>query len=264
MQLVSNPIYICFLVRFTLLKLKVHKIEWCILVAKPPLVNKVVVIGLGLIIGFLTWFIRLVAFFGDITIWLVKKSFHLLNLFLTKLNFDVRRKAPQFAHKVEAIIRHPVLYEDRNFKVGLATIAIIIAAVWFFTKDLPSPKQLETRQVPQTTKIYDRNEKLLYNIYTDQNRTKVALSEIPDNLKKATIAIEDKDFYKHRGFDIYGIVRATRKTLFEGNLQGGSTITQQLVKSAFLTPERTINRKIKELYLAFRVEMAFSKDKILE
>src|SRR3989338_4001628 len=232
--------------------------------AKPPFVNKVILVGLGIVIAFLTWFIRLITFFGDITIWLVKKIIHAVNLFAAKLNFDIRRKAPQVAHKVEAIIRHRVLYEDRNFKVGLVTVAMIIAAVWFFTKDLPSPKQLETRQVPQTTKIYDRNEKLLYNIYTDQNRTKVALSEIPDNLKKATIAIEDKDFYKHRGFDIYGIVRATRKTLFEGNLQGGSTITQQLVKSAFLTPERTKNRKIKELYLAFRVEMAFSKDKILE
>src|SRR3989344_3435588 len=232
--------------------------------AKPPFVNKVILVGLGIVIAFLTWFIRLITFFGDITIWLVKKIIHAVNLFAAKLNFDIRRKAPQVAHKVEAIIRHRVLYEDRNFKVGLVTVAMIIAAVWFFTKDLPSPKQLETRQVPQTTKIYDRNEKLLYNIYTDQNRTKVALSEIPENLKHATIAIEDKDFYKHKGFDIYGIARAARKTLFEGSLQGGSTITQQLVKSAFLTPERTIDRKIKELYLAFRVEMAFDKDRILE
>ena len=132
------------------------------------------------------------------------------------------------------------------------------------TKDLPSQKQLEAREIPQTTKIYDRGGKLLYNIYTNQNRTVVPLSEMPQNLKHATIAIEDKDFYKHKGFDIYGIARAARKNLFEGSLQGGSTITQQLVKSAFLTPERTVNRKIKELYLASRVEMAFGKDTILE
>ncbi len=231
---------------------------------KPPFVNKILVVGLGLVVGFLTWFIRLVTFFGDITIWLAKRVLNLANLTLKKLDLDVRRRAPKLAHKVDTVIHHPILYEERNFKVGLATVFIIIAAVWFFTKDLPSPKQLESRQVPQTTKIYDRNGELLYNIYTDQNRTIVPLSEIPDDLKHATIAIEDKDFYRHRGFDIYGITRAARKTLFEGNLQGGSTITQQLVKSAFLTPERTIDRKIKELYLAFRVEMAFSKDKILE
>src|SRR3990167_6580706 len=192
--------------------------------AKPPLVNKIIVISLGIIIGFLTWFIRLVTFFGDITIWAVKKTLHALNLLLKKLNFDLRRKTPQLAHKVETIIHHPIIRGDRSFKVGLATVAAVIVSVWFFTKDLPSPKQLETRQVPQTTKIYDRNEKLLFNVYTDQNRTIVPLWEIPDNLKKATIAIEDKDFYRHRGFDIYGIARATRKTVFEGNLQGGSTI----------------------------------------
>lgn len=140
----------------------------------------------------------------------------------------------------------------------------MVFGIWILTRGLPSPKQLETRQIAQTTKIFDRNGKILFNVYEDQNRTLVSLSEAPENLKKATIAIEDKDFYRHRGFDIYGIVRAARATLFQGNIQGGSTITQQLVKSAFLTPERTISRKVKELYLAFRVETAYSKDKILE
>lgn len=181
-----------------------------------------------------------------------------------KLHFDFRKRAPSFIFRFDKVIRHPIINQDRNFKIGLITIFLMILTIWVFTKDLPSPKQLETRQIPQTTKIYDRNDKLLFNVYTDQNRTVVPLSEIPNNLKLATIAIEDKDFYKHKGFDVYGIARATRKTVFEGSLQGGSTITQQLVKSVFLSPERTISRKIKELYLAFRVEMAFPKDKILE
>ena len=231
---------------------------------KSPWPRKLLFKALSAVIVFLTWFIKLDIFIGDVTIWLVKKILLGIGRLLKKLNLDLRRKAPAVFHALDKIIHHPLVGQDRSFKVGLITIFFLIFAAWFATRDLPSPKQLETRQLPQTTKIYDRNGKLLYNIFNDQNRTVVPLSEIPDSLKHATIAIEDKDFYKHRGFDIYGIARATRKTVFEGSLQGGSTITQQLVKSAFLSPERTLNRKLKELYLAFRVEMAFSKDKILE
>jgi len=232
--------------------------------AKLILFQKILTKIFGIIIGFLTWFIRLVNFFGDITIWTTKVLFKSLYLILRKLNIDLREKSPKFARKVEKIIHHPIISQERSFKVGLATIFVIIVGVWLITKDLPSPKQLETRQLPQTTKIYDRNDKLLFDIYTDQNRTIIPLSEMPQNLIRATISIEDKDFYKHKGFDIYGIARAAKKTVIERDVQGGSTITQQLVKSAFLTPERTISRKIKELYLAFRVEMVYPKDKILE
>jgi len=216
------------------------------------------------IIGFLTWFIRLITFFGDITVWIVRNVLRSVYLLIAWLNLDKKKRILSSGRRIKAIFAHPVISQDRSFKIGLLTILLLIFGVWFATKDLPSPKQLETRDLAQTTKIYDRSGKLLFNIYNEQNRTVVPLSEIPENLKHATIAIEDKDFYKHKGFDIYGIARAARKTLFEGSLQGGSTITQQLVKSAFLTPERTVNRKIKELYLAFRVEMAFDKDRILE
>lgn len=230
--------------------------------AKTNFPNKIASKILGFIIGFLTWFIRLINFIGDVTIWILKQFARNTFLLLKKLHLDLLKLRP--VAKSRQILKRPVFYQDRSFKVGLITIFMTIIAIWFFTKDLPSPKQLESRQLPQTTKIFDRNGKLLYNIYTDQNRTAVPLSEIPNHLVQATLAIEDKDFYRHRGFDIYGIIRAARKTVIEGDLQGGSTITQQLVKSVFLTPERTINRKIKELYLAFRVEMAFPKDKILE
>ena len=216
------------------------------------------------IIGFLTWFIRLITFFGDITVWIVRNVIRSIYLLIAWLNLDKKKRILSSGRRIKVLFAHPVISQDRSFKIGLLTILLLIFGVWFATKDLPSPKQLETRDLAQTTKIYDRNGKLLFNIYNEQNRTVVPLSEMPDNLKHATIAIEDKDFYKHKGFDIYGIARAARKTLFEGSLQGGSTITQQLVKSAFLTPERTIDRKIKELYLAFRVEMAFDKDRILE
>ncbi len=214
------------------------------------------------VLGGLTWFIRLVAFIGDVTIWVLKQGVKSLFSILRNFNLDLVKTAPIKAFR--NFIKNPLIKEDRSFKVGLAVIFLFIFASWYFTKDLPSPKQLEYRQVPQTTKIMDKNGKLLYEIYHDQNRTVVQLSDIPANLKNATISIEDKDFYKHKGFDIYGIARAFGQTVFAGNIQGGSTITQQLVKSVFLSPERTLTRKAKELYLAFRVEMAFSKDKILE
>ena len=229
----------------------------------PNPLGKLATIIFSAIIGFLTWFIRLITFFGDITVWIAKNIVRSTYQLIAWLNLDKKKRILSLGRRIKTLSGHSIISQDRSFKIGLATIVLLIFGVWFATKDLPSPKQLETRDLAQTTKIYDRNGKLLFNIYNDQNRTVVPLSEIPENLKHATIAIEDKDFYKHKGFDIYGIARAARKTLFEGSLQGGSTITQQLVKSAFLTPERTIDRKIKELYLAFRVEMAFGKDRIL-
>ncbi|MCR4324651.1 MAG: penicillin-binding protein 1C [Candidatus Curtissbacteria bacterium] len=212
--------------------------------------------------AFLTLFINLVTFVGDVTIW----GFRGIFIWVEGLRRVLRipKRMPSRFKGVTKVFRHPVIREDFSFKVGLLMIFVSMGLIWFATKDLPSPRQLETREVPLTTKIYDRNGELLFNVYTDQNRTVVPLSEIPDNLKYATIAIEDQDFYKHKGFDVYGIIRAARETVFQGDIQGGSTITQQLVKSAFLTPERTITRKVKELYLAFRVEMAYPKDRILE
>ncbi len=217
---------------------------------------------LDFIVGILTWFIRLVSFMGDVTIWIIKQFLKTIFTVLAKAHLDLVKTGP--AHFFRKILHNPIIYYERSFKVGLLTIFLGLVAMWFFTKDLPSPKQLSTKPLAQTTKIYDRNEVLLYNVYTDENRTLVPLGEIPENLKHATIAIEDKDFYKHKGFDIYGIVRAFSKIVLKQEVQGGSTITQQLVKSVFLSPERTLTRKAKELYLAFRVEMAFPKDKILE
>jgi 1A family penicillin-binding protein len=129
---------------------------------------------------------------------------------------------------------------------------------------LPNPKLLAARDVPVTTKILDRNGILLYEIYSDENRTPVPLSEIPDIVKNSTISIEDRDFYKHQGFSIRGILRAADQTLLNDRLQGGSTITQQLIKSTLLTPEITIQRKLKEVILAFWAEQMYTKNQILE
>lgn len=146
------------------------------------------------------------------------------------------------------------------FLLGISTLAF-----WFFIlKDLPSPKSLTTRPIEVSTKIYDRNGTLLYKIYKDKNRTIVPLSEIPSQVRLATLAAEDAEFYNHKGISVRGISRAFFKNLEKGELSGGSTITQQLVKNALLTPEKTLARKVKELALAVEVELTYSKDQILE
>ncbi|MCX6783601.1 MAG: transglycosylase domain-containing protein [candidate division WWE3 bacterium] len=131
-------------------------------------------------------------------------------------------------------------------------------------KDLPSPETLSTNQPDLTTKILDRNGVLLYKIHGPQNRTWITLSDIPKTLTEATISMEDKDFYTNPGFSVSGIVRAAVTQARGGAVQGGSTITQQLVKNVFLTPDRTIVRKTKELILAVETERHYSKDQILE
>ncbi len=133
-----------------------------------------------------------------------------------------------------------------------------------FLTDLPNPSTLSVNAVPKTTKIFDRNGKLLYEIFANQNRTVVPLSKIPNNLVKATIAIEDRDFYTHPGFDVKGIARAFVADATSDNFQGGSTITQQLIKSSLLNSSPTISRKVKEIVLAFWTERIYNKDKILE
>ncbi len=144
-------------------------------------------------------------------------------------------------------------------------IFLVFGSYFFIFKDLPSPARLGRYEIPLASKMYDRNGKLLYDIFADQNRTPVPLSAIPKYVQEATISIEDKEFYKHKGINpIGGILRAIAATVSHRGLQGGSTITQQLVKSALLTNERTIQRKIKELVLAIWVESLYPKDKILE
>ncbi len=147
----------------------------------------------------------------------------------------------------------------------LVFIVVLFVVIWsLLLRDLPRPGQLVTRDQKLTTKIYDRNGNLLYKIYRSQNRTLVPLSEIPLHVRQATVAIEDADFYSHSGVSAKGIVRAIVRNTTRSELAGGSTITQQLVKNALLSPEKTLSRKIKEIVLAFQVELVFSKDQILE
>lgn len=146
----------------------------------------------------------------------------------------------------------------------IALIVLTIFSFVIFAKDLPSPYKLTERDASLSTKIYDRNKKLLYDIYGEKNRALVNWAQLPDYVKQATIAIEDKDFYKHQGFSLTGIARSVLNIVIFRKLQGGSTITQQVVKNTLLTPERTWSRKIKEFILAIQVERKYNKDEILQ
>jgi len=135
----------------------------------------------------------------------------------------------------------------------------------YILSGLPNPEQIGDRQVVESTKILDRTgEVLLYEIFGEEKRTIIPFEEIPDYVKKGAIAVEDENFYTHNAFDFKSLIRAFLVNLRQGRVvQGGSTITQQLAKKLFLTDDRTIIRKIKELVLAFQLEKRYTKDEIL-
>ena len=143
------------------------------------------------------------------------------------------------------------------------TLVLVFAAL--LISDLPNPEEFQSRQVAQSTKMYDRTGTiLLYEIHGEEKRTVIPFEAITNQVKWATIAIEDSNFYKNPGFDLRGILRAIFKNFLSGEFsQGGSTITQQLARNAFLSSEKTVTRKIKELIVALELEKRYSKDEIL-
>ncbi len=133
------------------------------------------------------------------------------------------------------------------------------------TNQLPDIKILEDYRPNESTQIFDRNGALIANIHGDEDRVVVPLKQISPNIQRAVLAIEDNRFYEHNGVDIRGTFRALATNLSaDESVQGGSTVTQQLVKNLFLTPEKSYTRKLAEAILAVRVEKHYSKDKILE
>lgn len=129
--------------------------------------------------------------------------------------------------------------------------------------NLPSPDKI-VRTQGFSTKILDRNGNLLYDVYANQNRTPVVLANIPLYLRQATISVEDKNFYTHNGFDPVGMLRGFSRIFTTGRAEGGSTLTQQLVKNVLLTNDRSLIRKIKEFVLAIQIEKKYTKDQILQ
>ena len=159
-------------------------------------------------------------------------------------------------------------FSDKYFWLSLVMIGLIFVSVIGWNLYLELPNVDEIYNPPKmSTKIYDRNGILLYSFYDEENRSWVPLSRIPRNLVEATLAIEDKDFYHHNGISLKGVIQAITyniKNNGDKSLRGGSTITQQLVKNVFFSPEKTWSRKIKELVLTLMIEDKLSKDEILE
>lgn len=170
--------------------------------------------------------------------------------------------------------------------VGLALVALALAgffvlfiSIIVLSRTLPDPNSLTEREISQTTKIYDRTgEHLLYEVFGEENRTLAKIQEgfckddeeierdengIPLFALQATIAAEDRNFCSHKGFDAKGLARAVYLNL-RGQRVGGSTLTQQLVKNAILSNEKTLTRKFKELILSIELERRYSKDEIIQ
>ncbi|MBM3205492.1 penicillin-binding protein, partial [Candidatus Shapirobacteria bacterium] len=210
---------------------------------------------------------------GKFSFWLSRqiKRIHLPRF--PRLRFKKRKGRPKIPKvkkpKVPRLKRKPP-----RRKISVKKLILILAIVAFFALvgffaftifyQLPDPYKLVTREQIVSTKIYDRKGELLYKIYRNQNRSLIKLEELPLYLIQATVAVEDAEFYSHRGFSWKAILRAALKNLEGNKLYGGSTITQQLVKNALLTPERTWRRKLKEIVLSLLVETKFTKDEILQ
>jgi 1A family penicillin-binding protein len=150
------------------------------------------------------------------------------------------------------------------FLLGLIAATTVYA---YYALTLPPPEELGARTLFASTKIYDRNGELLYEVFDASagRRTMVPINEIPDDLIDATVATEDKTFYSNPGFDPLAILRSLWLNLTQGEIvSGASTITQQLVKTIFLSPEQTFTRKIAEAVLAQEITRRYTKDQILE
>ena len=155
--------------------------------------------------------------------------------------------------KIKKILSHIALW---SILFVFIIITSFIAAFFYYSRYLPDPNAWQDRKVIQSTKIYDReNKTLLYEIHGEEKRTIIAYSDIPQTIKNATIVAEDAEFYNHSGINFRGILRAVLADIRDKKiLEGGSSITQQLIKNAYLSPERTFSRKIKELILAIALE----------
>lgn len=151
------------------------------------------------------------------------------------------------------------------FIFALIIVGILGVGCGLVAIGISGDKDVSDIHPPASSQILDMNGNLITNIHATENRTLVTLDKIPKNLQNAFIAVEDNRFYEHSGVDPRGILRALYSNIVSGEVaEGGSTITQQLAKNAFLSQDRTITRKIQELVIAVRLEQQYTKDEILE
>ena len=164
-----------------------------------------------------------------------------------------RRLSPQLSSKL------------LKFAIGGVVFLFVVAtiSVVFISRNLPEPGKVAVIE-GSATEFLDRDGKVIFQTYKDKNRIPVKIHEVSKYLQQATIAVEDKDFYKHQGYSIRGMARGFLSGVFKGRFTGGSTLTQQLIKNVLLSRERTITRKVKEFVLSSEIERRYSKDEILE
>ncbi len=206
---------------------------------------------------------KILAYIGKPCWWLIKISSGFL-VFVGKLTL-------RFVFWSNKRIRRILFYISWKYLIlSWIFFGLSIAAFWFYKEILRELPNVDLIYDPPilSSKIYDRNGRLLYKFYKDENRSWTKLKDIPQSLVWATLAIEDKNFYKHRGVSLKGIINATMYNFFKrngnGGLRGGSTITQQLVKNVFFSGEKSFERKLKEAIIALRLEAKMNKDEILE
>ena len=176
-----------------------------------------------------------------------------------------RAKAKKIS--LESLLEKPPQWLRNSYiVVGVLFVALGVAVLVVALRPIPDLNNFDSRKVAQSTKIYDREGKtVLYDLNHDVRRNIIPLSEISPNLQKATIAIEDSSFYSHGGVSFRGIMRALITDITTRSFaQGGSTITQQVVKNTILTGQKSITRKVQEWILSFKLEQKYSKEQILE
>lgn len=191
-----------------------------------------------------------------------------------------RNRRPRFRDVLWSMFKLPAYFwakikseknlQKRLWKIFLycASILLLIGSLTFaiISLSLPDPNKLNARIIPQSTKIYARDgTTLLYEVHGEAKRTLINLNDIPDYAEHAAIAVEDKNFYNNPGVDWKGILRSIFVDVTSiSKSQGGSTITQQFVRNAILTREKTLVRKVKEIVLAIEIDQKYSKDDILK
>jgi len=210
-------------------------------------------------------FVLFLTFIGNLvglTLFFILKKLSILGRYFLRMSDSLIKKV----HPPKIIFKK-LSFHVRDFLIGALVTLLIFTSIKMYVliRDLPSPENIGRINYPVSTEIFDRNGQILYEIFNNQRRNPVRLVSLPKQIIEATLAIEDKNFYKHDGISISdGILRAIKDMVKTRRLQGGSTITQQLVKMALLTPERTIQRKIKEIILALWAERLYTKNQILE
>jgi 1A family penicillin-binding protein len=196
--------------------------------------------------------------------------------------FQIRKKLREYNSQLLIRLKTKLRYYDiarylksgiyafslrlKFYLLGALSVIIIVSVmnIGNYLENLPNPSFIPQNDIPATTKIFDRNGNLLYDIYKDEDRIPISLSQLPKHVIDATIASEDDEFYTHEGISLKGIIRALIHNFNSDNLEGGSTITQQLIRSVYLKPEKTYSRKIKEIILAVWTEKIYSKNEIIE